>query len=150
MTAAGTLVQIDIETAATTGLYVVGTGGSMTFDRSTGVLAILDGSSEPGTVLFGQPASSSVANPPVNSNAGNATAHPVDGRIFLVEFDAVIGKLVGLVGDRYVTIGSFDSASHVFGVAFGAIRNCPGDVNTDNTVDLSDLIAVAGASGPCV
>ena len=99
--------------------------------------------------VFGTPTWDAFALLPTNDDVWNPSIHPIDGRVFAIEFDDASGKLVEIVGNQYLPIGSFDTPSEMFGLAFTAIPTCSGDVDSNGDVGLSDLIAVLGAWGPC-
>lgn len=93
--------------------------------------------------IFTAPIITAVASPPLNQTMGNSASHPETGRVYITRFIGSSGELVELVGDTYVTVGPYNAASQITGIAFvPAIVVCDADLTGDGELDFFDLSAL--------
>ncbi|MHC5023695.1 MAG: hypothetical protein ACYTGG_07265 [Planctomycetota bacterium] len=96
--------------------------------------------------IFTVPSFIPVANPPFNNTVGDVAIDPDTRRFFMTGIGGVGGLLVELVGDSYVTIGTFNTGLPIVGLAFGP-SSCVGDFDGSGAVDIVDLLDLLGAWG---
>jgi hypothetical protein len=98
--------------------------------------------------VFTIPSFVGVANPPFNNTVGDVAIDPMSGRFFMAGLGGIGGLLVELVGDSYVTIGTFNTGLPIIGLAF-VPPDCPADLDGSSIVDINDLLELLSQWGPC-